>query len=648
MLVITASLRAQQPGVISGAIYEDRASLALREHFVPVPGVTVKLFRDDGDGRPTQEDLLIGTATTGDAGVFVLGTRTDGEYWVAVDSTSFPGGGWPEQTMGPPGSLCARPAGNTVETIFEGPCFGGRTSASDDASSAATAEHIARVTPGATRADFAFSYDVVTTTADGAAVQGSIRRFIEHANARAGANRMRFVPVELPGESRSSVIGVPARWWRVTLRAPLQRLEDPDTTIDGSAWNFLSPASPSDTNQGRLGETATVVPDERAIKRIQRPELEIRFAATEGIVCESRCRLRAFATSGAPASIVTRADAMIEHVLIGTAADAVAVPERGTSGLEVERGVTVARLLLVNGQTQSGVIVAPGARLDADRIEVTNCGSLQSGAALVLLSDGSSIRNATIVANDGAGVLLGAPDGSAPAHGNVIDSCTIASNQAGIVVAPGSSRNTILRNDFMWNGVGGITVATAGDRVPRENRFSANRFAENGLRPIVFGPAAAALAPCERNSAAPNDGITPPVIESVTVTELDAELRARISGRACPGQVVEIYQSYAASAAGSDAGAAGGAEQQLPSVGEYNYLGATNAREDGSFSAVFPLPVITAFQERRDLDGGSGMRASEVLPPSVAAERAFSGVAIDAAGNTSEMSVRIRAGAEVD
>ncbi len=78
---------------------------------------------------------------------------------------------------------------------------------SDSAGTLGTAEHVARVVlvnTDVSGVDFGFSFNVVTNIRggdnaddDGAndrTVQGSLRQFIQNANAIAGANVMRFVP----------------------------------------------------------------------------------------------------------------------------------------------------------------------------------------------------------------------------------------------------------------------------------------------------------------------------------------------------------------------------------------------------------------------------------------------------------------------
>jgi parallel beta-helix repeat protein len=318
--------------------------------------------------------------------------------------------------------------------------------------------------------------------------------------------------------------------------------------------------------------------------------------------------------------------------------------------------------VLVTSQSTAGVYVAAEARLDAERLEIDRCGSQQTGGGIVLLSDGSLVRSSLVSANPGVGIVIGATDGSRPANGNTIDGNTISSNAAGVLLSPGSSRNVITRNDIMWNRLGGVTVAPFQTAAPRENRVSANRFDENGLRPIVLdvgAPEPNTLRQpgesCNRIESAPNSGIAPPRIQSVNVVNE----RVVVRGRACPGEIVELYQSYVTSGVREETAremprirteeteresmTTATRELGLPSIGEFNYLGATNTGADGGFEASFPFPALAAADRSRvGIDEETDIWAKEVMPGARPEERAFSAIAIDPAGNTSEMSVRRR------
>jgi hypothetical protein len=665
-VVCALPLSAQSGMAIAGAVYEDRMVLAVRPHFLGAEGVTVKLHRDDGDRAPSAGDVQVATTKTNRGGGYAFRVDRAGDYWVSVDSRSFRPDAWPEQTYGPPGSLCAHPDGTTRSTMYEGSCFGGKTTrGGDNASSLTTSEHLALVTlrDQLTSVDFAFSYDAVISTADGDNLQGTLRQYLLNANAVGGPNRMRFVPLERAAEQRETNYGVAPRWWTITLASPLPEIKDDDTTVEGTAYNYLSAASPADVHPGRFGEPPTLVSGERQVSRLRKPELEIVANGPAGIVCIATCGLRGFALHGASSGIIARADMRIEHVLVGAEPDGLPATG-GVIGLQVERGTTVARHLLVTSQSRTGVSVARDGKFDAERLEVSKSGESGSGA-VVLLSSGSSIRSSTIAANPGAGIVLGSTDGAMPATGNTLDGNTISANQAGVVLGPGSTRNAITRNDIMWNHSGGVTVLPFENAPPRENRISANRFDENGLRPIILDlrredpnvlhPGADT---CEGVTAAANRGLPAPRVTNVQVVEEGGSVRAILRGKACPGQIIELYQSYVTSGIinrkspvvpqvrdDEIEGETLTTERRtfgLPSIGEFNYLGATNTTPEGTFEATFPLPVFTPTADGAE-DEETDIWATQVLPPSPPDERAFSALAIDPAGNTSEMSVRRKA-----
>ena len=654
-VALAAAARAQRPMVIAGGVYDDRPALALRANFIPLAGVTVKLYRDGSEGA-------IATArTAAKTGVYVFSGLTPGSYHVAVDSRTIEApGAWAEQTFGPAGALCIRPDGTPRALTLEGPCFGGRSAASDNATTLATSEHVAAVSlrEQITNVDFAFSFDAVTSTADGEGIQGSLRQFVQNANAVAGPNRMRFVPLPSAPEQRETIAGVPPRWWSIVLAAPLPELRDEDTVLDGTAYSMFSPASTANVHSGRIGERPAIRLEEARTIRQEKPELEITVNGPLGIVCAARCGLRSMAVHGAPTAVLMRADARLDHVMIGTAPDASPV-NPGSVGLQIDGGLTVADNLLIGNQTTAGIVVGAKGRLDVERADVSRSGDPVTGGGIILLSDGSSIRSSVITGNRGPGVVIGAKDESRPASGNTVDGNTISGNEAGIMLAGGTSRNVITRNDIMWNRLGGITVAPIKSATPVENRFSANRFDENGLRPIILDLAAAepnmlAGTPdsCNRVATAPNNGISPPRVESVRVENE----RVTVRGKACPGELVEIYQSFVTSGvrdankadvprirreAGDMSETVNNQERTMgmPSIGEFNYLGATNTAADGSFEVTFPFPFVQTLEIGARADQ-SDIWAREVLPGGTPKDRAFSALAIDARGNTSELSVR--------
>jgi hypothetical protein len=131
--------------------------------------------------------------------------------------------------------------------------------------------------------------------------------------------------------------------------------------------------------------------------------------------------------------------------------------------------------------------------------------------------------------------------------------------------------------------------------------------------------------------------------------------RVTVRGQACAGEVVEIYQSFVTSGirdkvpdlprirsekTDQETLTNDQREMALPSIGEFNYLGSTNAAADGTFEATFPLPGVSETEPASRSEEETKIWASQVLQGAALVDRAFAAIAIDAAGNTSEMSVR--------
>lgn len=282
---------------VEGAVYEDVNGDGSLADAVPVPNASVILYRDNGDGVPDAGDIQIQNTSTSSLGAYSFQNLPNGDYWVAVDSrTVSPSAGfnggfaqgdvWAEQTYGAGGAwggaLCDDDAdGSTPASArtTNGVCFGGRRgNRSDDASALASAEHVAHVrVDGSTVAgvDFGFSFNVVTNANDqdddssnNRSAQGSLRQFIQNADAITGANEMRFVPA-VPANSAS--------WWTVTLQSgqPLPQITDDSTTVDGRAYSYTDGTSVRDTNAGSVFAPGPVGVSQTFLGAYAMPELEV-------------------------------------------------------------------------------------------------------------------------------------------------------------------------------------------------------------------------------------------------------------------------------------------------------------------------------------------------------------------------------------
>ena len=288
--------------LISGTVFEDVVGDVLADGSIGGannPGasnVDVYVYLDDGDGNLDAGDTLIGAAAvqTDANGDYSVSGLADGDYFVVVDSKTVPSSQdptanqtdiWAEQTYGPVGGYCDSGIGFAVR-VAAGPCYAGITSnISDDFTQWDDREHRALVTVAGgdvTAVDFGFSFNVVVTTNGGdtrdddaganRTVQGSLRQFIQNANAISGVNTMRFVPTDPAGATD----GGGNTWWSIGVTDLLPTVTDDGTTIDGRAFDFTDGTTLLDTNTAQIGANVAVGTAGTFTTPALDPELEIR------------------------------------------------------------------------------------------------------------------------------------------------------------------------------------------------------------------------------------------------------------------------------------------------------------------------------------------------------------------------------------
>ncbi|MCP4250551.1 MAG: right-handed parallel beta-helix repeat-containing protein, partial [bacterium] len=179
----------------------------------------------------------------------------------------------------------ANGSGGTTIRSTAGACYGGLDDGTSDAFDNASpdvtaAEHVAGIAAGDAAANFGFSFNAVTNTlagdtrdddaTAGRTVQGSLRQFIQNANAISGANAMRFVPAE-PTDATDGT----NNWWRISVTNSLPSIDNPFTTVDGTAYSFIDGTAVLDPNPTMLGTGGTVGVDGLALPQVAGPELEL-------------------------------------------------------------------------------------------------------------------------------------------------------------------------------------------------------------------------------------------------------------------------------------------------------------------------------------------------------------------------------------
>ena len=336
---------------VSGTIFEDMTGDGLNggsigdADNVGVAGVTVSVYQDGGDGiADGVDDIYVGETTTLVGGTYSF-AADGGSFWVVVDSRTIVAsaglnGGyvnadtWADQTYGAAGALAADGSGGTKTLGSAGTAFGGRLGdVSDNAAALATAEHVTGINVSGSDVsdiDSGFSFNVATGVADSG--QGSLRQFIDNANAIVGDNSLRFVPIVSANST-----GASGDWWTVTLASELAVLSDDGTTIDGTAIDFSDGVSVRNTNTGDVNASRTVGVDGLTLDAVERQELEIfGNGVAEGIVIDADSVTvsdlaiygidRVTASTGTQIQITTNVDsasgeATISRTVLGARAD---------------------------------------------------------------------------------------------------------------------------------------------------------------------------------------------------------------------------------------------------------------------------------------------------------------------------------------
>ncbi|HYO64114.1 MAG TPA: right-handed parallel beta-helix repeat-containing protein [Pyrinomonadaceae bacterium] len=507
------------PRTLSGFVYEDINGDSQLGDASPRANVAVRLYQDaNNNGTVDAADTYLSATTTNASGAysFQVAPQANGNnFLVAVNSKNVAptagliagrGDVWAEQTYGDDPATAAFDLGSR---------FGGRAAGtSDNFNTASTTpannnyQHVARVDVSAgnvTNANFAFSFNVVTNTRGGDAadddassttrtVQGSLRQFIQNANAVNGANAMRFVP-----GAAAAATGGGGTYWQIAVTSALPAVVDSSTTLDGTAYQHTNGTSLRDTNTGSLGTGGTVGTDALALPQVARPELEVFDNAGIALGFDlqaSDSTVRRFAlygfgtTANSDASAQIRVGnvtgALVEENVIGSTAATFADP--GAATRSVGDGVRVVsgdggtvRNNLVGFSSGKGIQLGTGAagwtvtgnevrgnginNSNLDGLDVENSGTATvrgnlfvgneaAGVDMYQSSGSNTVENNTITGNGvGAGANIESPGVRVFGASNTVARNVVSANfGAGVMVTSGATSNVITRNSIFANG----------------------------------------------------------------------------------------------------------------------------------------------------------------------------------------------------
>ena len=645
-------------GSIGGRIYDDIDGDGIPGVNNTVAGARVDLYLDDGDGSIGSGDTLVRSLVTTSSGYNFAGLGS-GTYYVVVDSrtitsTQDPGatdGTWAEQTWGSAGSFF-----RTEFTTADGAIYGGRRALrSDDASSLSSAEHIIRVNvdAGLVDATFGFSFNVVTNVLGGdtqdddltsdRTVQGSLRQFIQNANAINAASTMRFAP--RVGTTSSDADA--NEWWTIDVTSALPAITNDNTTIDGTAWGIDNTIR--DTNGNVLGRNQAVglgidgiagTADDVYISQIEGVELEIlndrdTTPVNFGLdiagdnVAVRNVAITGFGLTTEPATAnirVTGQDFLIENSVIGSTADSFTRPETADRTVASNIAVFGANFGIVRNNVIGfsgswGIQLngnADGWHIEGNEFNQSSMTSAGQDAINIQRDSGDTTIIGNFFANSGGSAIdMFRSDGGNIITDNLIrNSGRLNTEVAGIRlwgIGNTVSQNVIVANEVAdgTGGAGIVVVGGSGTDLPSSgNTISRNHFGDNGGPAIDLVSGGQSAVVNRRGDGATdtagydlqsgNLGVDAPQFESVTETE-DV---VRIEGVALANSTVEIYSALGST--GSvflttvEVSDTGRFVVDVEGIAEGTQLTATatdsdgNTSEFGTVTAINPAPEIVS------------------------------------------------------
>ena len=472
---------------LTGSVLEDVNGDAQLGDAVGVAGATVYLYLNDSNPAMSSGDERVRTAITDSLGNYTFdGLKSGEEYFVVVDSTTVqqasyrPGFSsldvWAEQTYGNGGAQ-----------------FGGANAGvSDDASSLLTSEHFSTVQidgGDVGGVDFGFSFNVVTNSlgsgddnndgiVDGP-VQGSLRQFIQNANAIDGSNELRFVPVT----NADRVDGTDS-YWVVGIREALPTISDEGTFINGLAYapDGVTPVNYNATTLGYQGSVGVGIDgvagtgDESVLDGLDAPDLEIADLNGVGIGLSVEASdteiayvaIHGFGNTGDSANIFVDGagitNVRIHDNVLGATAGA--FEEANTFGDSTHNIVVrsadsgVIEDNLIGFTRLSGVLLTAGAdEWEIVRNEIRSigeAGSEEDGIDIGIQSTGALVSGNLIEGSAGFGIdTLGS--GGNEIFDNTISNNGIGNNEVG-GIRLGGDGNSVERNVISSNRGAGVNV----------------------------------------------------------------------------------------------------------------------------------------------------------------------------------------------
>ncbi|PJE80756.1 hypothetical protein CI610_00244 [invertebrate metagenome] len=556
------------------------------------------------DGRPMTTKVLLFKATTdipdrqnspllytytNESGEYAFPSRPEHAYWIAAASTRRIHTEQPDQVWSGSGGLCSAQKNGTEALADAGYCFGGRQAGHSDPFRYEDwpwldeMQHIIKVVPEQDKhpvltrhhLDFGFSYDVVTHTNDNG--QGSVRQFIWNALTESGSGNMLFVPVTPKNTTHG---------WKTELLSPLPSLSKTHMTLDGRAWNYLSPQRRAlSTENAKPGITAGA--QQTTLPSFLKPDLELNVLHQQGAsvilldadhltvsnlavsVSDNRNQTYGIHASSRCTSCT------INHNVIGIPAHGVLdTTQTLFSGIQTESGSEVIiDHNWIEGTRQAGInfrgsgsihnnLLLNNATLASSSDAISLEGNISDDSRLITISD-NHINGASGIVLEGWRLLYpkkliisgNTLAGAGQKHTMDSTGTSIRGEGAGIrLMAINDSTNAInvFDNRFEQNNGPGVVIAHLdGNHSSRGNKITQNHFIDNTSIPIDLdsNPQKKSGDGVTENTgvyvlsgARSNEGIDRPIIHQVLLDEKRQVIT--IKGFAMPGVFLEFYQKH--------------------------------------------------------------------------------------------------------
>ena len=378
----------------------------------------------------------------------------------------------------------------------------------------------------------------------------------------------------MPAEPTNATDGT-NDWWRIAVTTGLPPVDAPQTTVDGTAYDFTDGTTVVDPNPTTLGTGGTVGVDGLALPQVAGPELELLgdMVVNTGLgvsdegdnsivrrLAISRFQFDGLTVTGSLTNKLT--GVLVEENVIGSGPSAFVDPgagnrqSRSLQAYHTETSGTIRNNLIGFGSSYSVAMTFSSRDLTFEGNEIGGASAIGVSVSLSgsQVSGDITLRGNLIGDTFGSAVSLYRSYGS-----NTLENNTITNSALNSAVNVYGAGNRITKNVITGNG--GAAIAVAGERpitaptwvASADNLISQNIFGNNGglaidlvestdTEGIHYAGDGITLTAGTIDTTG-NNGVDAPVISTASVTT--------VAGTACTNCDVEVYKAIAGAGDGA-------------------------------------------------------------------------------------------------